>query len=163
MKLLDNYPLHFLCLDLFVKASFYLLSSTLACPSRCYSCHPFVLHFFHVMLEHISANNLGLHLPCLLSNHFSGYLYVALFYFVSLCSWFFQPFSIFIVTLFCSLNVAPKPPTFFCARLFAAFNFSIQLLVDSFLILLEQSVCHILFNSLIIPSNFGGLSLHPLF
>ena len=55
------------------------------------------------------------------------------------------------MTLFCSPNFPPKSPSFFCVRLFAAFSFSIQLLVHSFLILLEQSVYSILFNSLIIP------------
>ena len=52
------------------------------------------------------------------------------------------------MTLSCFPNVAPKSPTFFCVRLFAAFNISFQLLLHSFLILLEQSVYPILFNSL---------------
>ena len=54
------------------------------------------------------------------------------------------------MTLSCSPNVHQKSPTFFSVRLSAAFKFSIQLLVHTFLILLEQSVNPILFNSLII-------------
>ena len=58
------------------------------------------------------------------------------------------------MTFLYSPDVAPKSPNFFCVRLFATFNFSIQLLVHSFLILLEQSIYPVLFNSLIIPLNF---------
>ena len=85
-------------------------------------------------------------LPCLLSDHFSGYLcYPVLFH-------FFPGFNSFshsapIVTFFCTTNVALKSPTFYCVRLFAAFSFSTQLLVHSFLILLKQSVNSILESS----------------
>ena len=90
----NNYPLRFLCMVFFGEVFFSVFSSALGCLSRCYSCHPFVSQFFDVMLEKFSANYPALHqvldtygnLPCLLSNHFSGYFYVVLFYFISFLS-----------------------------------------------------------------------------
>lgn len=101
-------------------------------------------------------------LPCLMIDHFSGNLYVAFFfvfffrsYFLMIQHFYFDPFQY--------PKCSSKITYFYVCQPFHLFWLFYSAVDTLFLILLERSLDPILFNSLTIHLNVGGISLKCLF
>ena len=143
--------------DLFDKVSCFLLGY-LSC---CWSCHLFLLPFFHVMLENSSAYNPGLYLtldifnwePYLSVEWPFQWLFVCLSCFSALNSFTHSASLLWLSPLYkCCSKIS-----YFVHQTFRGCYVFHSTVGTLFLILLEQSFDPMLFNSLIIPLNVGGL------
>ena len=98
-------------------------------------------------------------LPYLFCNHIYSDFNIILFLIIFIRSQISQPCSIPIVMYFSIPYAAPKSSTSISIRFFTIVYLSVQLLVNLFLILLEQSVNSALFNPRIVSFDFHRFSL----